>query len=481
MTERPESVARALGLHHTLATALADLIDNSIDARARHVLVRFMQNGMRVTALRVIDDGCGMGDPEVDAAVRYGVGRDHESSDQGHFGVGLKAASLSQADGLAIYSRAAEHDAVGRLLTVTGRSDAPQSEALTTVDSHREFDAACPRFPMETGTIIEWRGIRTFPVSASPDDQGLWLETTIGDLQSWLGLVFHRLIDRGLQITIDAFDTLASRAGAPRSVRAINPFGYRRSGHASYPQSLTVAVEDSTSVIAHVWPARSTLPEYKLGGLPGRDAQGFFVYRNDRLLQAGGWLGILRPRPEWALARVEVDLNPVLAEHITLNPEKSGVRIDATLSAALRTALTNGYLDAAADTMVSARRVQRRPIAVVEPGGGLPDEVADEFADSFSFAPTVDPVDIGWRVLPHGRFFEVDLDNRALWLNARLRGRLGGRRRSEADVPLIRTLLYLLTQDMFDAVRHSSRQVEQMEAWQRVLIAALAAEEEGDR
>lgn len=204
------------------------------------------------------------------------------------------------------------------------------------------------------------------------------------------------------------------------------------------------------------------------------------MYRNGRLLQAGGWLGVLRPRPEWALARVAIDIDPLLAEHITINPEKAGVTLDATLATALHDALGN-YLDDAAATAVAARRVQRRPITVVEPGTGLPDEVADEFADTFTFVETAEPVQIGWRVLPQDRFFEIDLESRALWLNARLRRKLGGRRRSNgADLPVLRTLVFLLAQDMFDAVRHSARQVEQIDAWQRVLIAALAAEDGGD-
>lgn len=470
---------RALGLHHTLSTAVADLIDNSVDAGAEHVLVRFIQEGRHIVGLRVVDDGRGMDERRLDAAVRYGVPREYRPEDHGHFGVGLKAASLSQANGLTVYSRADGHDPAGRRLTVSGRADVPVVEALATVQVARECDSAAPRFPFITGTIIEWRGIRTFPLSATADEQGVWLEATISDLQFSLGLVFHRLIERGLRISIDVFDSVVWRAGAPRSVRSISPFGYRRSGHPDHPRRMPVVVGSDAQVVGHLWPARSSAPEYRLGGMPGRDAQGFYVYRNDRLLQAGGWLGVLQPRPEWALARIEVDIDPVLAEHITINPEKSGVVIDATLSAALHTTLTaNGYLDAAANLARTARRVARRPIAVVEPGRGLPDTVADEFADSFSFVQTADPVDIGWRVLANDQFFEVDLAERVLWLNARFRRRLGNRG-SDVDAPLIRTLVYLLTQDMFDALRHSSRQLEQMQAWQQVLIAALAADNPG--
>lgn len=476
-TDGPAGVTateRALGLHHTTSTAVADVIDNSIDAGARHVLVRFLQSGQRVTGLRIIDDGHGMDARTIDAAVRYGVQRAYGACEQGHFGVGLKAASLSQADTVTVYSSAGREDSAGRRLTVENRHDLPRVTRVPDGEVRRTLAGAAPRFPFATGTIVEWRGIRTFPNTATTDEQVAWLETTVGDLQAWLGLVFHRMIARGLSITVDVADEAAGRAGAPRSVRAIDPFGYRESGRSGYPRPMRVLGSDGVAV--HIWPARSSSPGYKLGGMPGRDSQGVFVYRNDRLLQAGGWLGVVRPRPDWALVRVAIDLDDVLAEHITINPEKSGVTIDATLMSLLRAALDDGCLDDAAATAIAARRVQRRPITVVEPGIGLPDEVADEFADTFSFVDA-DPVQIGWRVLASDRFFEVDLDSRALWLNARFREKLGGRRRSADDVPVLRTLVYLLVQEMFDVVRHSARQVERIDAWQRVLIAALVAED----
>ncbi len=86
MTTEPTAFTateRALGLHHTVATAVADLIDNSIDAGATHVLLRFLQSGRRITGLRVIDDGRGMDADTIDAAMRYGVQRAYGVADQG--------------------------------------------------------------------------------------------------------------------------------------------------------------------------------------------------------------------------------------------------------------------------------------------------------------------------------------------------------------------------------------------------------------
>lgn len=475
------SIIRALGLHHTLVTAVADIIDNSIDAGAGHVLVRFLQTGSRISGLRIIDDGSGMDAATLEAAMEYGALREYRDSDQGMFGVGMKAASISQSDTVTVYSQAANTEPVGRRLSVADRMDTPVREAFPSEDAGKVFAIAAPRFPMTTGTIIEWRGIRTFPAGDLADHHTEWLESMIGDLQDWLGLVFHRQIATGLKIGIDVYDELAGRAGAPRTVRAVDPFGYKRSGDQAYPQSVALPLPGAPEIELHIWPARVSLPEFKIRGLPGRESQGLFVYRNDRLLQPGGWLDVVKPRPEWGLARVVIDIGAELRPHVTVNPEKVGVAIDATLANALRGALTGQYLGASASALKAARKLTRRPITIVEPASGFPDEVLEEFADSFTFADGADPVTIGWRVLPADRVFEVDLDNRNLWLNARFRRALGGRRTTGVDVPFLRTLMYLLTQDMFTGIRHSARQQEQMDAWQRVLIEALAVESEGQR
>lgn len=88
-----ESLAGAVGLHHTITTALADLVDNSLDAGAAHVLIRFVQDGTRIVSMMLIDDGLGMDAATIDAAMTYGRRRDYGAADLGHFGVGMKAAS----------------------------------------------------------------------------------------------------------------------------------------------------------------------------------------------------------------------------------------------------------------------------------------------------------------------------------------------------------------------------------------------------
>ena len=63
------SIADALGAHHELSTALADLVDNSIDAGASQVRIRILTDDDYVTGVLVIDDGHGMDEAGIDAAM----------------------------------------------------------------------------------------------------------------------------------------------------------------------------------------------------------------------------------------------------------------------------------------------------------------------------------------------------------------------------------------------------------------------------
>src|SRR4051794_33650509 len=92
---------------YDLPSAVADLIDNSIDANARHVAVDLAPHGAD-SWLRISDDGFGMTGRVLDEAMRYGSHAEYGDRALGHFGLGLKTASLSQCRRLTVASRGAE-------------------------------------------------------------------------------------------------------------------------------------------------------------------------------------------------------------------------------------------------------------------------------------------------------------------------------------------------------------------------------------
>src|SRR4051794_7089215 len=90
---------------YTAPCAVADLVDNSIDANARRIDIRIHADGPD-SWLRVVDDGMGMRASQLDEAMRYGSDVEYKSEALGYFGLGLKTATLSQCRRLTVASKA---------------------------------------------------------------------------------------------------------------------------------------------------------------------------------------------------------------------------------------------------------------------------------------------------------------------------------------------------------------------------------------
>ena len=81
------------GLGYSTATALADIVDNSISARATTVHIDFTWNGHN-SRITILDNGRGMSDGELEGAMRLGDKNPlttRDAHDLGRFGLGLKS------------------------------------------------------------------------------------------------------------------------------------------------------------------------------------------------------------------------------------------------------------------------------------------------------------------------------------------------------------------------------------------------------
>lgn len=480
------SITSAIGRHHTLATAVTDLVDNSIDAGARSVLVRVLQREQRAVGLLVVDDGRGMDSDAIDVAMGYAHRKDHETTDLGHFGIGLKAASLSQADVLYVWSQRWGAPPVGRGLERSTLDTGPIVQAFAHEDAAARLASVAPGFAIETGTVVEWREVRGFLQSPDPDEQRDWLERALERLRTHLGLVLHRILARAeVTVRLDVVDEdYPDLGGVPRAVEPLDPFGYPSSGAAGWPRELTLALDGGiSSARLHIWPAASVHPNWHLGGRVPDETQGLYVYRNDRLLQAGGWNSLTNPGRDLALARVAVNLDPVLARHVTINPEKTGVTFDAQLSDAWASARLEphgtfaDYLEVARTGARAARRRNPRPVEVVEPAKGFAPEVLEAVEDNAQFMDS-EPVSIRWKGMPDDEVFRVDRENRAVWLNQRYRRALGGvAGLRNDDAQPVKLLLHLLLGPHAGAAYAGSKDKRDEVAWNAMLLAAVRAQD----
>ncbi|MFC7612752.1 ATP-binding protein [Actinokineospora soli] len=475
----------AIGRNHSLATALADLVDNSIDAEATHVLIRIVTVAGSPRSLYVADNGRGMSPEVIDTAMTVGGRRDYQGGDLGHFGLGLKAASFSQARSLTVMSRASGHPTVGRRWRLDDvaqrgfRCDVVPGE-FAEAEFGREWSIPL----VGSGTIVRWDDVTAFPETDDPKRVATFIEHTITTACQHLGMVFHRFFEADkLSVDFEVHDVDQSSVGAPIPVTPLNPFGYPRSGRPDFPQILTAEADGvSLSFRCHLWPRRSSTPAFLLSG-NGNDHQGLYFYRRDRLLQAGGWEGVHHPHRRLQLARVEVDIDGDVHGLFRMNPEKSKVLVGPDfkrLAAAARS--SNGvslddYFDIAEQVFKAsqARSAKRSPM--IHPGPGLPPRVRDVIKKEIPAIQGEDPISIRWDTFTDDSFFRVDRDNHTLWLNKRYRKMLlGGKHGGLNDLPLLKSLLYLLAANVFEGAYLGPKDKDNIDMWQTILTTAVQAE-----
>ncbi|MGB3772151.1 MAG: ATP-binding protein [Rhodococcus sp. (in: high G+C Gram-positive bacteria)] len=478
-------VMAAIGLSHTMNSAIADLIDNSLDATANRINIRFVVRNGKPYALIITDNGHGMSDTAIDAAMTVGRRHHYEGTALGHFGMGLKAASFSQAEVLTVIAR----DQYDKSNAVVGRRWSRQGvqtfecEVLEPTQCSEQLDAVLPSVESDSGTMVKWDGVRTFPASSDQSVIDEYLTRTIDDLRFHLGLVLHRILEtRSLKISIDVLDADSNELGAPRRVESVNPFGYRRPGRPAYPVDFNAQVEGvQISLRAHIWPARSQALEFRLDGNTSQ-RQGFYFYRNDRLLEGGGWKNVFTMSRRTQLARVEVDIDHREAVY-DMNMEKSSVHPRPGFGWAVENAVSatgvsfKDYLESSETVFTDGNVRSRKREALVPPGQGFAPSIKRAVSEEFEEHELRSPVQVRWRKINTGEFFEIDRGTQTLWLNEKYRKMLSnGKRAGVNDAPLLKASLYLLMEQVFRGAAFGSKAKDNVSAWQSILTDAAEDE-----
>ncbi|MFC6012902.1 ATP-binding protein [Nocardia lasii] len=466
--------------------AVADLVDNSLDAGAKDVVVHFLRDGDDLVSLLIIDDGRGMAEDELDVAMTVGGRRDYAPDSLGMFGTGLKSASLSQASSVTVVSRTRKSRPSGRRWAMEKARTGFQCDivepryAQSLIDRYQD----CPI--TWQGTVIRWDGVKDFPQNVGVGQTGRYLDRTIARLGLHLGLQLHRFLERpDFNITIAVEDIRTGDVFANFGVVALNPFGYPVSGHRDYPRTFTadLAGFGRMDLTAHLWPPKSSLSEYKAVGSV-LERQGFYFYRHGRIVQAGGWNNLRQPEQHLSLARVDVDLPADFGDTFRLTVKKEGVQVSPDFLDAVEKAVDDQgrtFADYLADAQRIYREARQRAGAVrkpvIPPGRGFAATVRETVDEELPSVPGEEPINIEWRKLSDEVFFDIDRDTRTIALNRRYRSAiLGGRRGSLDDAPMMKALMYFLLHEVFGKEYSGPRTKDNLVLWQSVLSAAARAE-----
>ncbi|NMG20915.1 ATP-binding protein [Brasilonema bromeliae] len=319
---------RAFG--YNIQTAIADLIDNSISAGAKNVWLQFYWDGSE-SYISILDDGKGMTEAELVNAMRPGSRNpleEREPNDLGRFGLGLKTASFSQCRRLTVCAKAVNQNSVTRRWDLDYVSQTGEWRLLRSAASGSE-ERLTALEQMESGTVVLWESMDRVVGGTKTDDpkaHNRFLEM-IEDVEKHLTMVFHRFLERKnkLQIWINQ-----------RLIEPWDPFLTNEKATQWLPEENLYFREDRVVIQPYVLPHHSKVDSQtyeKAAGPNGWNAQqGFYIYRNERMLVAGDWLGLGLQRDEHCkLARIQVDLPNSMDSDWNIDVKKSRARPPASL------------------------------------------------------------------------------------------------------------------------------------------------------
>ncbi len=283
---------------YDLFFAIADLVDNSIDAKASfiNIEINIVEN-----SIKIIDNGIGMTYNQVIEALRLGSDGNKNESELGKFGFGLKSASFSQCNLITVSSKKNEINEI--TFDVTKSIQENKWIAYETAKNNNILDTYV------TGTVVQWNDL--YRLGKSYDEINESLKNIFVNLDEFIGSVFCDFIDDGIDIRIN-----------DESINSKSPFYY---------QNPSCKILDSDSV--YFGDEKILVRAYDITRVKKRqndinliDSQGIYVFRNNRMIKNIGWIAHTK-HPSLNNIRVRFDIGSKEDELLNIDFKKSNVDI----------------------------------------------------------------------------------------------------------------------------------------------------------
>ena len=322
---------------YKLGQCIADLVDNSYDANATRIEIILDTNSDGEMYLLIFDDGQGIPENKWQDAMTLGLQRDRNNEDLGVYGVGMKLSSLSQANEVTV---ASVHNGNYGLRRISAKHiiETRRSEILTNSTNSVIWKEAYSEMISEgwsTMVLLEDMKAAQGRILSMDSDSSVSLSKEIKRIEVHLGLTFERVLNsKHLGHVKISFNG--------REVKPINPFmeweDDPRFGTVTIPSAPISFDSEKEKVTALVKPY--IIPHTKLfvdssrcnkvnsGYWKANHMQGFYIYRNDRLIQYGDWSQMLGTMDEHnKLSKVAIEIPPGTEAIFGLSPTKIEIQM----------------------------------------------------------------------------------------------------------------------------------------------------------
>ncbi len=317
---------------YSLGTALADLVDNCIAAQAETIQI-FAVTKAAEARIGILDDGVGLTEAELLDAMRLGSRNpldERAKSDLGRFGLGLKTASFSQC----------------RVFTVVSRNNGTIACARWNLDhiaNSGKWQVQIPDDPTSipwanligaSGTLVVWEqlGFRIDGAEAAQIEADFVRQ--LDEARTHLELVFHRFLSgepNRRRVSIEMNN---------RPLEPFDPFHSRHPATIAGPEELIRVENESILVQAFTLPHHGKVTSTEWEHYAGPEGyvrnQGFYVYRERRLIIHGTWFGLARPAELTKLARVRIDMPNSLDGAWKIDVKKASAQLPRPVRERLR-------------------------------------------------------------------------------------------------------------------------------------------------
>ncbi|WPP44228.1 ATP-binding protein [Pseudomonas sp. AN-1] len=307
---------------YSLETAISDIIDNSITAGAKRIRI-ITEAFDEAPLIAVVDDGKGMTEDELIAAMRPGSRNplaERDEPDLGRFGLGLKSASFSQC----------------RRLTVVSRKDSKTSAAVWDLDDVAERNEWAVQLPDDvsgipgvdqlgdTGTLVLWQKLDrlTGGISQNTAKRAEIINRRIAEAERHLRLVFHRFMQgtKSIRIFLNG-----------RQLKPLDPFARNNPATICDPEERITLAHGEVEVQSFTLPHHKQMSNSEWDDIAGPEghlkSQGFYLYRGGRLILYGTWFGLCRQSELTKLCRVRIDIPNSMDADWKIDVKKSSAQL----------------------------------------------------------------------------------------------------------------------------------------------------------
>ena len=310
---------------YTFEVAVADVLDNSVSANAKHIQIHSILKPELIFCM--LDNGYGMTELDLIEAMRLSSKSPddkRDAKDLGKFGLGLKTASFSQCKKLTVLSKKRNNVAIKQwdLDYISEKNDwlliTPDINDFIDIPLMKKFDS------LESGTSVIWQKIDHL----QPQD----FSDNADKVMKHLSLVFHRFLE-------DNFNRLKITFN-DNELKPFNPFNIEHSATQEKPEEIINIYNSKIIISPFVLPHHSKVSSQEWERYATEDgyikSQGFYLYRANRLLIYGTWWGMHRATDAHKLVRIKIDIPNDQDEYWGIDIKKSHAKPRADIKSRLK-------------------------------------------------------------------------------------------------------------------------------------------------